>query len=322
MTTVEVHTDESAATPSTTRRLEEGRPNVSGDLPAVLAAAPMFRRAVAGYDRFEVDTYVRWAEDELAGAARELERLEVRHLRTRAELDEARELLAHSPDGGELLRLSRRTGALLAAAADEAACIRAEAVRTRSAATAQAGRMRASARRVLADAQAQAERLLVRATGEAEETAAAAAQLVAEAERLGRAAREDAALRSAQAQAVEQDAQQHADRIRRDALAEAAAAHLRARQAVVGMLDTAREQRRRADESAAAVRDRLDRDAVARRTALLADVATLEERTAVLRAQAQLLEASLAAPAGGWWARRARRLRDRAGLRSAFLRSP
>ena len=31
-----------------------GRPNLVGDLPAALAAGPMFRRSVMGYDRFEV----------------------------------------------------------------------------------------------------------------------------------------------------------------------------------------------------------------------------------------------------------------------------
>jgi hypothetical protein len=41
------------------------RPHLSGDLPGVLTPAPMFRRTVAGYDRFQVDTYVRWAEDEI-----------------------------------------------------------------------------------------------------------------------------------------------------------------------------------------------------------------------------------------------------------------
>ena len=35
------------------------RPNVSGDLPTLLDSAPMFRRAVVGYDLFQVDTYVR-----------------------------------------------------------------------------------------------------------------------------------------------------------------------------------------------------------------------------------------------------------------------
>ena len=93
------------------------RPNVSGDLPTVLQAAPMFRRVVVGYDRFQVDTYVRWAEDELAAADREHEHLVARHLETRAELEEALELLSHSSGGGEFLQLSRRIGTMLAAAA-------------------------------------------------------------------------------------------------------------------------------------------------------------------------------------------------------------
>ena len=84
------------------------RPNVSGDLPSVFQAGPMFRRAVVGYDRFQVDTYVQWAEDELATADREREHLVARHLRTRAELEQARRLLCHSPDGGEMLRLSEQ----------------------------------------------------------------------------------------------------------------------------------------------------------------------------------------------------------------------
>src|SRR4051812_5482827 len=54
---------------------ERRRPNVSGALPTILQAAPMFRRVVVGYDRFQVDTYVRWAEDELAAADHEHEHL-------------------------------------------------------------------------------------------------------------------------------------------------------------------------------------------------------------------------------------------------------
>src|SRR3954469_2751010 len=118
--------------------LDARRPNVSGDLPSVFASTPMFRRTVAGYDRFQVDTYVRWAEDELATADREREHLVERHLRTRASLDEARELLAHSSSGGEFLPLSRRLGSMLAAAADEAEDMRAEAQADRAAAAEQA----------------------------------------------------------------------------------------------------------------------------------------------------------------------------------------
>ena len=48
---------------------ERTRPNVAGDLDTVLGSAPMFRRAIAGYDRFEVQSYVQWAETELATEA-------------------------------------------------------------------------------------------------------------------------------------------------------------------------------------------------------------------------------------------------------------
>ena len=87
----------------------------------------MFRRAVVGYDRFQVDTYVRWAEDELATADREREHLVARVVRTQADLEESRQLLSHSAAGGEFLQVSRRIGALLATAADEAEGLRADA---------------------------------------------------------------------------------------------------------------------------------------------------------------------------------------------------
>src|SRR3712207_6420516 len=103
------------------------RPNVSGDLPTLFRAGPLFRRAVGGYDRFQVDTYVQWAEEELATADREREHLEARQLRTSAALQEAQRLLEHSAGGGQFLEVSGRIGAMLAAAADEAEGIRAEA---------------------------------------------------------------------------------------------------------------------------------------------------------------------------------------------------
>src|SRR5438270_9253366 len=114
--------DEGTAAPTPGRV----RPHGSGDLPALFEAAPMFRRAVGGYDRFQVDTYVRWAEDELATAEREREHLMARHLDTRAALDEARLLLSHSPAGGEFLQVSDSIATLLAAAADEAQAMRSD----------------------------------------------------------------------------------------------------------------------------------------------------------------------------------------------------
>src|ERR671913_73344 len=119
---------------------DRAHPNVSGDLPSVLQVGPMFRRALAGYDRFQVDTYVRWAEDELVAADREREHLETRHLQTRADLAAAQQLLAHSAGGAEMLRMSPRAGAVPAAAADEAEGIRTEAKAPRSAAAAEANR--------------------------------------------------------------------------------------------------------------------------------------------------------------------------------------
>src|SRR3712207_2058020 len=129
---------------------DRARPNVSGDLPTMFQTGPMFRRSLAGYDRFQVDTYVRWAEDELAAADREREHLLTRQVGTQAALEEARELLSHSPAGGRLLQVSRRIGSLLAGAADEAENIRSEAENHRSVVRAQAEVLTADARRVLA----------------------------------------------------------------------------------------------------------------------------------------------------------------------------
>jgi cell division septum initiation protein DivIVA len=289
---VELHADDRAARPLSALQAvpdpeppARSRPNVSGDLPTVFQAAPMFRRAVAGYDRFQVDTYVQWAEDELATADREREHLLARHLRTRAELEEARQLLSHSSEGGELLRLSRRIGSMLAAAADEADGMRAEAEADRTAASAEAERMVAHAELVLADAHAQAERTVAEAAGEVREMTAGAARIVDEAEDSARRARDEAEARLEQVRMTEQRAAEDAARIREQAVQEASAARLQARDEVVRMLITGREERRRADAEAAATRERLDRDAAARRASLLAEVEDLEHRRADLRAE-------------------------------------
>ncbi|MGY1617281.1 hypothetical protein ACI797_11130 [Geodermatophilus sp. SYSU D00691] len=271
---------------------ERGRPAVSGDLPTVLDAAPMFRRAVGGYDRFQVDSYVRWAEEELATADREREHLEARHLRARAALEEARELLAHSSAGGDFLRLGRRMGTVLATAADQAEAMRADAEADRAAAAAEA-------QRVLAGARTEAERLVEEARQEAREVAAEAAQLVDEAERVRMVARVEAAERLAEVDHAERHAVERAERVRRRAEQDAAAATAHARAEIVQMLATGREQRRRADAEAEAARDRLDRDAATRRAGLLADVARLEARRAALQAELERGSGqAVAAPAG------------------------
>jgi hypothetical protein len=282
---------------------ERARPNVSGDLGEVFQAAPMFRRALSGYDRFQVDSYVRWAEEELTAAEREHEHLLARHLRTRAALDEARELMAHSTDGGEFLRQSRRMAALLAAAADEAEGMRVEAQADRAAAAAESAELVAAAEKTLEDAEAEADSLLAEAALRIEEITATAALLVEEAEQAGREARTEAEARLAKVREIERQADEAAARIRQQATDDAAAARLQARAEVLRLLDAGRQERRRADEAADAARQRQD-DAAAtraaavraeitrlqrRRTALAREVASLEQRSAALGADADLL---------------------------------
>jgi hypothetical protein len=265
------------------------RPNVSGDLPSVFRSGPMFRRTVAGYDRFQVDTYVQWAEEELATADREREHLVARHLRTCAELDEARELLSHSSDGGEMLRLSERIGAMLAAAADEARNMTSEARATRSAARANAKRMVARAERRIADAEETAAGMVADAAAEVDAMQALAVRIVDEAELAGREARAEAQARLEKVRAIELRAVEEAGRIRQRATEEARAARLHARDEIVRMLDTGREERRRADAEAAVARERLDREAATRRAGLRAEVDALEHRRALLRGEVERL---------------------------------
>ncbi|SFT88929.1 hypothetical protein SAMN05660657_03724 [Geodermatophilus amargosae] len=306
MTTTELHTDDEAG-----RR----RPDVSGDLPTVLEAAPAFRRVVAGYDRFQVDTYVRWAEDELATADREREHLLTRHLRTRADLEDAQRLLAHSCGGAESLRLSSRIGSVLAVAADEAEGLRAEAEADRTAAAAEAARTVARAEQVLAGAEDRAGQLLADAAARLAESTAGAERVVADARAAADALLEEARL-------VEQRAAEHAGRIRQRARDDADVARLQARDEVLRVMETGRDERRRADDEAAAARERLDRDAGTRRAALLADVAALEGRRAALAAEVDRLAAAVPVPADGRRPISLPRLLDRLGRRQWSWRVP
>jgi len=120
-------------------------PNFSGDLDALLTTAPVFRSAVRGYDRLQVDNYVSWAESELRAARRETDDLVDRYGRACAELEISRRLLARSPEGQEMTVISERMGQMLRMAADEAAALTA------------AGS--AEADQILADARTNAERL-------------------------------------------------------------------------------------------------------------------------------------------------------------------
>ena len=326
---VELHADGEAAQPGSVLKAVLGgepdhreRPNVSGDLPTVLEVAPMFRRAVVGYDRFQVDTYVQWAEDELATADRERRHLEDRHLRAQAALEEAQLLLSHSSAGGDFLQLSRRMGSMLAVAADEAESMHAAAEAERAAAAAEAERTVAEAEQHLADARAQAQRTLAEATREAGQVLAHADHLVDEAERALEAASAEVAVRLAEVHAAELRAAEEADLVRRLAADDAAAAHRRARQESVAMLGTAREERRRADAAAAATRERLNGEAAARYVALVAEVQVLEHRRAVLRAEIELLGNAVPGPHRERLDVHLRRLLDRFHLRPRSLRAP
>jgi hypothetical protein len=281
--TIELHADDRAALAATEPQ-DVGRPTLSGDLPTLFQAGPMFRRVPVGYDRFQVDTYVQWAEEELATAERERDHLLTRHLETRAALDEARGLLSHSAGGAELVRVSGRIASMLAAAADEAQIMRTEADAEAAATSAAAQRTLADAEEVLAGSTAEAQRMIAEAGAEAELLIAAAHRIVDDAEATRTQARVEAETRLENIAALELRAAHAAEQVRQDALEQATAARLHARSEIAGMLATAREERRRADEAATATRLHLDEQASTRRTGLLAEVAELEHRRAVLQA--------------------------------------
>jgi cell division septum initiation protein DivIVA len=305
---------------------EARRPNVAGDLPSMLEASPMFRRAVVGYDRFQVDTYVQWAEDELATADREREHLLARNLRTQAALEETRQLLPHSSSAGEFLQVSTRIGSLLAAAADEAEGLRADAEADRAAAAVHVQQTAAQAERLLADATDKARRVLTDAAADAARASDDARRVVAEAaseaEQVRRAALSEADTRLQRVRDLERRAGEQAEHIRRQATDDAAAALLHARDEVVRLLATGREQRRRADAEAAAARDQLERDVMVRTASLRAEVAALERRRTALRGEVRRLTAAAADRASARLQRPLPRVVDALHWRSRSLRAP
>jgi hypothetical protein len=298
------------------------RPHVSGDLPTVLEGAPMFRRAVIGYDRFQVDTYVQWAEDELATADRERRHLEERHLATRAALEEAEQLLAHSPSAGEFLQVSRRIGSVLAAAADEAEDMRAAAEADRIAAADRAARMAEHAERLVAAADAEAGRTVLAASAEARTLVAEARRTLTEAGRTLAEAGAEAAARLAAAHALEQRAAETAAEVGRRADAGAHVVALRARAEAVAVLAAAREERRRADAAAAVTRERLDAAADDRRAFLLGEVARLEQARDALASEVELLAAAAAGRRRRGLDVRLRPVQESLRWRSRSLRAP
>jgi cell division septum initiation protein DivIVA len=286
-----VHLTAVPAAPAVVEPLDRRRPNVAGDLRTVLQSAPGFRRALLGYDRFQVDTYVQWAEEELAGAGRERDDLLVRYARLRADLDETRRLLSHRPSGRDSLQLSHRLGSILAAAADEADRLRADAAAERAAAAAEAAQVRAEAaaeaERIVGEAVAEAERVLTEASAEADRIATVAERLLDEAEQTSAEARTEAEARLAKVAALQRRAAEEAERMRQDAAAAATTTRLQARDDVLRMLAAAREERRRTEGMGAALRERVERDAAARCATLEAEIRDLERRRALAAVPAQ-----------------------------------
>ncbi|WP_369255059.1 DivIVA domain-containing protein [Geodermatophilus amargosae] len=227
------------------------RPNLSGDLDGLLVGPPEFRRRSMGYDRLQVDNYVAWVEAELESSRRETEDVLERYGRCSAELALARELLAHSPAGQEMVHLSERIGTMLQLAADEAAEItstaRAEVERLRAEAEADRTRAAEALERIGADhARLAAEAAQERARCDAEA-----------AERRDRLDREAAARRDREArEAAELVARQdEAARVEREAASAAADAHLARVRAAVAELERREEAVR---SSLARMADRLD----------------------------------------------------------------
>ena len=154
------------------------RPNLSGDLEGMFAAAPVFRRRPLGYDRLPVDNYVLWAETALLAARQETDDLLNRYGRCWAELDLTKKAQVHSPAGQEMAHVAERIGSMLQLAADEAAEItataEAEADRVRTEARAEADAQLQRAQEAMALAFADAARL--RRDSDADRVEAAAAR--------------------------------------------------------------------------------------------------------------------------------------------------
>ncbi|SDM27392.1 hypothetical protein SAMN05660642_02097 [Geodermatophilus siccatus] len=156
-------------------------PAPSGQLDALLEPRPVFRAALRGYDRLQVDNYVAWAETELLAVRRANDDLLTRYGACSAELEISRRLLACSPAGREQVRTSERVGEILRLAADEAARLTeagaADADRIRGVARAEADALLRRAREVRDGAVADCERM----RAEAEEARAAAEEELAQA---------------------------------------------------------------------------------------------------------------------------------------------
>jgi cell division septum initiation protein DivIVA len=156
-------------------------PRPAGEPDALLEPRPVFRAALRGYDRLQVDNYVAWAETELLAVRRANDDLLTRYGACSAELEISRRLLACSPAGREQVRTSERVGEILRLAADEAARLTeagaADADRIRAVARAEADALLRRAREVRDGAVADCERM----RAEAQDARAAAEEELARA---------------------------------------------------------------------------------------------------------------------------------------------
>lgn len=108
--------------------LGQPRPNLSGDLKAMLESGPAFSSALRGYDRLQVDNYVAWAEHEMLASRRAITELVKRLGEREAELQRTQGTLAQSPQSRELMEVSDRVAEILRLAAEEADAARAAAL--------------------------------------------------------------------------------------------------------------------------------------------------------------------------------------------------
>jgi colicin import membrane protein len=315
---------------------QQARPNFSGDLNTLLTTVPVFRTALRGYDRLQVDNYVTWAETELRLARRETDDLVERYGQASAELEISRRLLARSPEGQEMSAIAQRMSGMLQMAADEAAelkaageagaeQIRADARREADARLRKAheikqmavdtsDRLRETARQLRAEAAAELDRARAEGAAELDRARAGAAQLRAEAQ-----AERERLVAEAVAELERAHAEAAAERER--ARAEAAAELERADAEAVTGLDRARAEAAQIRLEAEAERERLDRDAAAARLRAEQELTTWIDRTraAARREQEEVAAAAEAAlaEAQGELAELQRR-RDRA--RDSLLR--
>ncbi|SNS82140.1 Cell division septum initiation DivIVA, interacts with FtsZ, MinD [Geodermatophilus saharensis] len=232
------HARHAAAGDDDTRRAPSG-------LDGLLGTGPVFKTAVRGYDRAQVDTYVDWAETEVMVLRRENDHLLSRYAACSTELQNARRRLAALVRERQSLPGPEEARALVARAEQEAAAVTATAEE--------------EARRLLAEARTEAE---ARLRGVAEMREAVIA--------LREQTRSEAA-------AVLEAARRQAAEVGRAAAEERARLDRAAAEARERLDQEAVEVRARLDREAAEVRARADAEALERRLAAEAELAPLRD---------------------------------------------